>query len=377
MITNFYVKLVKKMYSLLEGLIFKKSSFFIKKNTLLILRLDSIGDYILFRNFIEVIKISEKYKNYKITLCGNFWWKDLAENLDINYIDKFIWVDYTKMNDFKYRFEIYKKIHSQNFEVLIHPSFSRDAISDGIVTHSGAKQKIGYNGDFVNLNKLQKDTNDKSYTHLIPSLSKYKFEFYRNLDFFEQLLSQKIPILKPEIKHTPSIENKIIICPGAKDAFRRWDPKKFAQLCDGLKAKFPLDEFTICGSEQDSILATEIIHNSNISFTDLTGKLNLIELIQIIAQAKLVITNDSGPFHIAVALGKKVICISNGNNYGRFSPYPKQMNTNSKTIYPFQLLAFTEADRLEKFCKEVKNIDINEIDPKQVFIEIKKYFFNT
>jgi ADP-heptose:LPS heptosyltransferase len=153
--------------------------------------------------------------------------------------------------------------------------------------------------------------------------------------------------------------------------------KKFAQLCDGLKAKFPLDEFTICGSEQDSILATEIIHNSNISFTDLTGKLNLIELIQIIAQAKLVITNDSGPFHIAVALGKKVICISNGNNYGRFSPYPKQMNTNSKTIYPFQLLAFTEADRLEKFCKEVKNIDINEIDPKQVFIEIKKYFFNT
>ena len=376
MINNFYVKLVNKTYSLLGNIRFKGASVFVNKNTLLILRLDSIGDYVLFRNFIQILKTSEKYKDYRITLCGNLWWKDLAENLDGKYIDEFIWVDYFQMNNNpKYRFKIHKKIYFKKFEVLIHPSFSRDMLSDEIVINSGAKAKIGYNGDLTNLSQSQKNTNDLSYTHLIPSLSKYKFEFYRNRDFFEQLLSQKITLLKPKISYPKAIENKIVICPGAKDAFRRWSPKKFAQLCDMLKTEFPSDEFIICGSKQDSIFATEIMHNSEIHFYDSTGKLNLIELIQIIAQAKLVITNDSSPFHIAVALDKKVICLSNGNNYGRFSPYPNQMYTNSSVIYPSEILTLSEEERLERFCKEVKNIDINEIEVELVFLKIKKMFF--
>src|SRR6185312_12833966 len=186
MINSFYNKVVRKLYSLAEDIWLKKQSFFIKKNTLLVLRLDSIGDYIIFRNFIQVLKESEKYKNYSITLCGNVWWKDLAENLDAAYIDRYIWIDYPKMSDFKYCYKMQKKIHSKGYEVLIHSTFSRDIISDGIVIHSGAKEKIGYNGDLINLQKEQKDKNDLSYTVLIPSVSKFRFEFYRNLDFFEQ-----------------------------------------------------------------------------------------------------------------------------------------------------------------------------------------------
>ena len=39
---------------------------------LLIIRLDDIGDYIVFRNFLGAYKISEKWKNYKITLARKF-----------------------------------------------------------------------------------------------------------------------------------------------------------------------------------------------------------------------------------------------------------------------------------------------------------------
>lgn len=376
MIHDFYVKLVKKLYILSESIRFKRTSVFVKKNTLLLLRLDSIGDYVLFRNFIQILKTSEKYKNYTITLCGNLWWKDLAEGMDDAYIDNFIWVDYLQMTDFKYRYKIYKKIHSKRYETLIHPTFSRDAISDGVVIYSGVREKIGYDGDLINLSKLQKDNNNLSYTRLLPSLSMFRFEFYRNLDFFEQLLSEKITIFRPEISYPTTLENKIIICPGAKDDFRRWSPKKLASLCALLKGEFPTDEFVICGSDHDSFFAKEIMDNSDIYFSDSTGKLNLMQLIQAMAQAKLIITNDSGPFHIAVALGKKVICLSNGNNYGRFSPYPKQMDTKSIVIYPSQVLAFSKKERLEKFFKEVKNIDINEINVEQVFFEIKKMFAN-
>ena len=47
-------------------------------NSLLLFRVDAIGDFILFRNFIEVLSQSRKYSNFDITLLGNVLWKDLV-----------------------------------------------------------------------------------------------------------------------------------------------------------------------------------------------------------------------------------------------------------------------------------------------------------
>ena len=70
--------------------------------------MDHIGDYVLFRNYIELIKKSNKYKDYSITLLGNSVWKDFSENLDNKYIDKFISLNREKFEkNFIYR---YKKL---------------------------------------------------------------------------------------------------------------------------------------------------------------------------------------------------------------------------------------------------------------------------
>ena len=45
-----------------------------------------------------MLKKSRKYKGYKITLLGNNSWKDLSEELDIEYVDEFIWLDRNKYN---------------------------------------------------------------------------------------------------------------------------------------------------------------------------------------------------------------------------------------------------------------------------------------
>ena len=370
----FYERIVKKIYSVLLMLLNKRRSFFVKKNTLLIVKLDSIGDYVLFRNFIRVIKESDHYRNYKITLCGNIWWKELAEGLDKEFINDFIWVDYRRMTDSGYSYKQYREIHSRGFETLIHPTYSRDIISDNVVIYSGAKYKIGYDGDTINLSEVQKRENNLAYTSLMVSRSKHRFEFNRNKDFFEQLFSLQIPTLKPQIDYKTNKEEIIIICPGAKDAFRRWSAENFVRLCDLLQSKCPKADFVICGSEADSLIAKEIISKSQFHFSDLTGKLNLNELVAMLAKCKIAIVNDSGPFHIAVALGSKVVCISNGNNYGRFTPYPSEMNTESKVLYPIQITEMSEEERLENFGKVVEHVDINEIKAEQVFSEIEKMF---
>ena len=158
---------------------------------LLLIRLDSIGDYILFRNFIEVVYRSEKYKNYKITLCGNVIWKDIAESFDKEYVSEFIWLDREKYFwNPVYVFKFLKKIYSRGFEVVINSTFSRENLyGDAIVNISNAPVKIGSEGltDSSSAWKRNMVTN-KFYTKLIPFNSQIQFEFYNNLDFFEDVL---------------------------------------------------------------------------------------------------------------------------------------------------------------------------------------------
>ncbi len=111
-------------------LIFLFLDFFIglkKQNvnpgSLLFLRFDSIGDYLLFRNFLAIIREEEKYKNCKITLCGNIIWKELAETLDSDVIDEFIWMDRKKfLKSISYKFSFLKRFIQKGLKrLLIQP----------------------------------------------------------------------------------------------------------------------------------------------------------------------------------------------------------------------------------------------------------------
>lgn len=63
-----------------------------QQKRLLIIKTDAIGDYILFRNFIEVVKRSDLYRDYEIDLLGNVLWQDIALKYDQPYIENFIFI---------------------------------------------------------------------------------------------------------------------------------------------------------------------------------------------------------------------------------------------------------------------------------------------
>lgn len=100
------IKLI--LYSFIDLFIFPSKQ--IKQNFILLIRLDAIGDYVLFRNFIEILETNEHYKSYHITLIGNSAWKGLSLELDKEYVDNFIWIDKRKFTyNFIYRFRKIKE----------------------------------------------------------------------------------------------------------------------------------------------------------------------------------------------------------------------------------------------------------------------------
>ncbi len=118
--------------------------------SLLVVQVQGIGDYILFRNFLEALKTSKRYEGYSITLCGNESYKDIALAFDSRTVSDFIWV---KNNSLKrhlfYRSVLLTKIRKKGFEVVLNPVYSRDSIlEDSIVRAAGAHEAIGCRGDY-------------------------------------------------------------------------------------------------------------------------------------------------------------------------------------------------------------------------------------
>ena len=65
-------------------------------NTILLVRLDEIGDFILWRKFIADIACSDKFKSKRFHFVGNKAWKNLFEIEFIDTFDKTTWINKTK-----------------------------------------------------------------------------------------------------------------------------------------------------------------------------------------------------------------------------------------------------------------------------------------
>jgi heptosyltransferase-2 len=103
-------------------------------------------------------------------------------------------------------------------------------------------------------------------------------------------------------------------CPGAEyGPAKRWPARHFAALARVLAAR----GYTIwlIGSGKDAELGEEIRAQSGGACDNLCGKTDLAAAIDLIACAKLVVSNDSGLMHVAAALGKPLIAL-----YGSSSP---------------------------------------------------------
>lgn len=114
----------------------------------------------------------------------------------------------------------------------------------------------------------------------------------------------------------------IVINPNASDLRieRRWEPNKFTELIVNLRNTYPNYTVFLIGSTSEREYTSSIVANiQDKGVINLSGKTNLKELITLINHASLMITNDTGPMHIAFACRTPAICLfgpCSPNQYG-------------------------------------------------------------
>jgi lipopolysaccharide heptosyltransferase II len=113
----------------------------------------------------------------------------------------------------------------------------------------------------------------------------------------------------------------IIMQPGARWLNKRWPAEYFAELARLIGAAYPECRFAILGGADDRPLGEIITSAVPQKCLDLTGKLSLPEMVEWIRLSQLMISNDTGPMHVAAALDKPVIALMGPTEPRRTGPY--------------------------------------------------------
>lgn len=340
---------------------------------ILIVKIDAIGDYVLFRNFLEIIRNSDMFKNYHITFLGNEIYKDLALSFDKNVVDKFIWLNRKKFSENRiYRWKFLLGLKIKKYDILVNPTFSRNFyFDDEIAKNIRAKNKIAQKGDKSNSSK--NTIGDNYYSKLIKS-SQESFEFYKNRDFFSQFLEQKITLKQPNFPISiTKKDNTIIFFPSASEKHKQWNPDNFVILAKLILSKYDID-IKIAGSIYDFELVKYICENvNNPKIHNLAGKTSLSELTNLLAQSKLLISNDTGAIHIAAAVKTNTICMYKGDHFGRFQPYPNEINEYMHTIFSKRLKQEIDTQIFDRQHYETISSDkLETILPEEVLNIVEK-----
>jgi ADP-heptose:LPS heptosyltransferase len=99
-----------------------------------------------------------------------------------------------------------------------------------------------------------------------------------------------------------SRERRILIHPGASRDIKKWPVENWARLADALSAKFGC-AITLTGDAKETELTGEMAAAMKSPVQVLAGKSSLVDLAQIQTRSLAFLSGDTGPYHMAVAVG--------------------------------------------------------------------------
>jgi len=306
-----------------------------RDRTLLLIRLDEIGDYLLFRNQLAGYKASARWKSYRITLLGNECWRDLFTALDQPTVDDTIWVNKDRyLENAPYRTAIWKQLRAGGFETVVAPSCMRPLLLDDFCMLAAAPlhSLASVNS---NVHECWNRLSDRLYTSLFKPSRSLMHEFDFNAEFSTWVNANRYSGNRPCIETRPAAlgQGAYTICfVGASIRSKRWPTKRWLEFIALHRRHFSGRIVLAAGSSTAELkMAHEIQQRSGAE--SVAGKLTLCEVLQWIAGAQAVVTNDTMAAHMSVSLNRPTVIIANGTNYMRFSEYSHAGITQVVAVY--------------------------------------------
>ena len=299
--------------------------------SVVVVRLDNIGDFILWLDGARAIRRAYPRPGHALTLVVSDTLQEFAVASGL--FDDVIPVDRKRhFEDVSYRHKILRMIAVKHFETAINPTYSRNVwLDDLAIRASGATERMGHKGDVANANPLAKRIGDRWYTRMLAIEGHQKHELVRNWEFarhFDPQLRLRYPELEPTMVERPGwlppdSSAYYVLFPGSAWPIKQWPVDHFAELARKIHDRTGWHAY-ICGGTAEFSTAQDLIQRTGtLPIENACGRTGLAELAGVIAGASLVVTNDSSAIHFARALRRPAVAIVGGGQFGRFLPYPE------------------------------------------------------
>lgn len=218
-----------------------------------------------------------------------------------------------------------REIRQEGYEVAL--DFQSNFRSAALTRLSGAPRRIGQPKPF------SKEGSRLFYTDVPAAVSKETHKIERNLELLAPLGVRPTETPVPSLPPRPSVElpettqpdgspwrGLVAIHPGVSvfGALKAWRPERFAALGralveDGVRVVY------LWGGASEEAQVQRLLEQA--PGTEAAPKLNLIQLAALLEQAQTFVGVDSGPLHVAAALGVPVIGLYGPKHTGTYGPY--------------------------------------------------------
>jgi lipopolysaccharide heptosyltransferase II len=340
-------------------------------NRILICRLDLMGDLLFTRPLF--LGLRDRYPTASITLLTLPYTAPLANLYDE--LDAIVTVDTNLIrtprglfspSTWAGYFTVARSLRRQEFDLGISVCGRMASLC---IFLSGTKRSIGYAKE--------------AYPFLLDALApggryserKHEVEYARSLAHFAGVNTapQRLELAVPP--RTASVvqqrleslgvaagDRVVVVHAGAVNgSAKRWPPVYWAQFADRVTQETGA-RVVLAGAASDEPLATEVRARSAAPILSLVGMTSITELIALIARADLVASGDSGPLHLAIALGRPLVAAYGPTDPRVHGPYhpraPVRVHRADIPCSPcYSMAATAECPLGDPICMRLVSVD--------------------
>ena len=295
-----------------------------------ILRLSALGDV---THVLPVVRaIQKKWPDSEITwICGAFEYKLLKLIKGIKFIS------FNKKNGYKEYINLWKQLKHERFDVLLHMQVAARAN----IASMGIKANIKLGWDKNRSRDFHQLFIDQSVPvadkqHQLPGF----MSFALSMGCEDELPCWDIPLTDTARefanKHISGDKKLMVISACSSHKLRNWSAERYAAIADYAIEKYQMQVVLSGGPSDIEINMSEEIQSFMVNKADnLVGKDTLEQLVGLLKRASVVVSPDSGPAHLANAIGVPVIGLYACTWSRRSGPY----NSLDYCVDKFELAA--------------------------------------
>lgn len=299
-----------------------------RKFDLVIVRVDRIGDYVIWHD--ALVAYRKRYAGKKVLLVCVGSIKSIVEQEEL-FTEIFTYNHDKAIHSISYLLSLIRQLHSFSANTIIYPLWTRNIIGDIFVSSIKADEKIGMKGTSdgkFTFRNVMRNIFNLSYTKLIEN-PKTKNEI-RAVEYFTKQVvdaDYKYGYNKLSVKtELPIISNKyVVIALSASNELRIWRMENFVKVINEIPDEYDivLSGYGIDDEKRAELVISKVANRKHI--INMVGKTSILQLVALISKASFIIGNDSSAVHIAAASRVPSICILPGAHFNRFVPYPEDM----------------------------------------------------